>query len=78
MSLVDDPKHVTQCPICSSRCTELFKCGKEGCGKEGCGYLCIDTDDRECFDCDFYKEFENQFSLLETLFIDYLLFALIV
>ena len=58
-SLVDDPKHVTQCPICSSRCTELFKCGKEGCGKEGCSYLCIDAEDRECFDCNFYKWFEN-------------------
>ena len=56
-SLVDDPKHVTQCPLCSSRCTELFKCDK--CGKEGCSYLCIDTEDKECFDCDFYKWFEN-------------------
>ena len=56
---VDDPKHVTQCPICSSRCTELYKCDKEGCGKEGCSYLCIDTEDRECFKCNFYKEFEN-------------------
>jgi len=56
-SLVDDPKHVTQCPLCTSRCTELFKCDK--CGKEGCSYLCIDTEDRECFDCNFYKQFAN-------------------
>ena len=64
--LVDDPKHVTQCPICSSRCTELFKCDKKGCGKEGCSYLCIDTEDRECFKCNFYKEFENDTTTSEA------------